>query len=395
MKKHLHILQLLILVFATFLTFTISVNSQTIEETRKKAFELINQNKYFEALPYLEKLVANNPNNANLQFYLGFAYISQTAVETNPAAKKAIRLKARAALIKARELGKDDLQMEGLIDSLAADGSEKGKFSFNPKADKLMDEAESYFAQSKLDQALDKYQEALEIDPTIYYAALFSGDVFLQKGDFAQAEIWYKKAITINPYIETAYRYSATPLMKQKKYDEARIRYIEAYITSPYNKLAISGLTNWGEITGKQLGHPRFNIPEFKVGTDGKTNSTINLNPGEDDGSMAWIGYTATRSAWYEKTFYEQFPNEPQYRHTLREEVESLKSVIKIANELKGKKTKLNPQFETLIKLDNEGLLEAYILLARPDNGIARDYFSYLKSNREKLRQYVINYVIH
>ena len=183
--------------------------------------------------------------------------------------------------------------------------------------------------------------------------------------------------------------------MKQKKYDEARIRYIEAYITSPYNKLAISGLTNWGEITGKQLGHPHFNIPEFKVGADGKTNSTINLNPGEEDGSMAWIGYTSTRSVWYEKTFYEQFPNEPKYRHTLREEVESLKSVVKIVNELKGKKTKLNPQFETLINLENDGLLEAYILLARPDNGIARDYFSYLKSNREKLRQYVINYVIH
>ena len=393
MKKHLPILQLLLIVFASFLTFTISANSQTIEETRKKAFELINQNKFFEALPYVEKLVADNPNNATLQYYLGFGFISKTATETNLEVKKAFRLKARAALIKARELGKDDLQMEGLIDSLSVDGTEKGKFSFNPKADKLMDEAESYFAQSKLDEAFDKYQEALEIDPTIYFAALFSGDVFMNKGDFAQAEVWYKKAITINPYIETAYRYSATPLMKQKKYEEAKTRYIEAFITSPYNKLAIAGLSGWGEVTGKQLGHPRFDIPEFKVGADGKTNSTININPGGDDSSTAWIGYTATRSAWYEKTFYEQFPNEPRYRHTLREEVESLKSVVKIANELKAK-TKLNTQLGTLIKLDNEGLLEAYVLLARPDNGIARDYFSYLKSNREKLRQYVLNYVI-
>ena len=191
MKKYPRILQLLILVFATFLTFTVSINAQTIEETRKKAFELINQNKFFDALPYLEKLVANDPNNATFQKYLGFAYIAKIAIEPNSETKKEFRIKARKALVKARELGNNDLQMEGLIDSLAVDGTEKGKFSFNPKADKLMDEAESYFAQNKLDQALDKYQEALEVDPTIYYAALFSGDVFLQKGDFAQAEIWY------------------------------------------------------------------------------------------------------------------------------------------------------------------------------------------------------------
>jgi hypothetical protein len=38
--------------------------------------------------------------------------------------------------------------------------------------------------------------------------------------------------------------------------------------------------------------------------------------------------------------------------------------------------------------------LEAYILLARPEEGIAADYACYLKANREKLRGYPAQPVI-
>jgi hypothetical protein len=47
-----------------------------------------------------------------------------------------------------------------------------------------------------------------------------------------------------------------------------------------------------------------------------------------------------------------------------------------------------------LKKLNDEGLLEAYILLARPDAGIVRDHPDYLKQHRDKLRRYVVEYVI-
>jgi len=47
-----------------------------------------------------------------------------------------------------------------------------------------------------------------------------------------------------------------------------------------------------------------------------------------------------------------------------------------------------------LKQLDDEGLLEAYILLAQPDDGIAADYAVYLKANRDKLHRYVAQHVI-
>ena len=47
-----------------------------------------------------------------------------------------------------------------------------------------------------------------------------------------------------------------------------------------------------------------------------------------------------------------------------------------------------------LQKLDKEGLLEAFILLALPDEGIANDFPAYRKTNVEDLRRYVKQYVM-
>jgi hypothetical protein len=47
-----------------------------------------------------------------------------------------------------------------------------------------------------------------------------------------------------------------------------------------------------------------------------------------------------------------------------------------------------------LAKLDKEGLLESFILLALPDAGIAQDYPAYRRTNLEDLRRYVKQYVL-
>jgi tetratricopeptide (TPR) repeat protein len=258
-----------------------------------------------------------------------------------------------------------------------------------------MTQAEGFFSQGKMDEALKNYQKALELDPTLYHAALFSGDVFMEKGDFANAEIWYQKAIVIDPTKETAYRYSATPLMKQGKTAEARDRYIEAFITEPYNKFTAAGLTQWARATQTSLAHPTIDIPT-SVTIDEKGDAKINLDAnaliGSDDGSFAWITYGTTRSQWQKETFARTFPGK-KYRHTLAEEADALRSVVTLATSDKKTKT-LSPTLAKLKRLNDEGLLEAYILLAKPDRGIAEDHPAYLKENRDKLRRYMIQYVI-
>ena len=390
-----------LLLFALFVTVAArATQAQTKEsatELKRRAAELLKKTNYVEALPILEKIATLEPNDGETQFYLGFALMGQAVNTKDDAARKGLRIRARNAFLKAKSLEYYEPRLEALIESVPEDGSGIPGYSSNAKADALMREGEAFFSQGKPDEALKKYQEALETDPKTYHAALFSGDIYLQKKDYAQAEIWYQKAIAIDANIETAYRYSATPLMRQGKTEAARDRYVEAFITEPYNRFASAGLIQWAEATQTSLAHPQIDIPT-EVSFDEKGDAKINLDAdtllkGADDGSFAWISYGATRSQWRKEKFAKTFPSEKVYRHSLAEEAEALRKVISMATSDKRTK-KLNPSLATLKKLDEQGLLEAYVLMARADEGIAQDHPAFLKQNRDKLRRYVVEYVI-
>ena len=63
---------------------------------------------------------------------------------------------------------------------------------------------------------------------------------------------------------------------------------------------------------------------------------------------------------------------------------------------LKKKKIKqLDSALATLVKLADEELLEAFVLISRPDQGIAKDYPAYRDAHREKIRKYITEWIIH
>ena len=389
----------LLVTFLALLVLSIATQAQTdgTAELKRRAGELLKENNFTEALPMLEKISAAEPNDGETQFYLAFALLGQAKNSKDDATRKALRVRARQAFVKAKSLNYDEPKLDALILGLPEDGSDAPGFTSNAKANQLMEEGEAFFSQGKPDEALRKYQEALELEPKLYHAALFSGDIYLQKGDYAKAETWYQKAIAIDPDKETAYRYSATPLMKQHKTDEARDRYIEAFIVEPYDRFARGGLIQWAQATHTSLAHPEIAVPT-NVTFDDKGNAKMNLDAsvllgGKEDGSFAWISYGAARSSWRKEKFAKTFPNEKTYRHTLAEEADALRSVLSVATADK-KDRKLSPSLQRLKKLDEEGLLESYILLARPDDGVAQDHPAYLKQNRDKLRRYMLQYVV-
>lgn len=396
--SHRKLLVTLTLLFlSVVIASPIQAQTEGTAELKRQASGLLKENKYTEALPLLERIAAAEPNDGETQFYLAFALLGQAHNTKDGATRKALRVRARQAFVKAKSLNFSEPKLDALILSLPEDGSDAPGFTSNSEANHLMDEGEALFSQGKSEEALKKYQAALQLDPKLYHAALFCGDIYLQKADYANAEIWYQKAIAIDPNKETAYRYSATPLMKQRKTDEARDRYIEAFIVEPYNRFARGGLIQWAQATQTSLAHPDIAIPT-DVTFDEKGDAKINLDAGallggKDDGSFAWISYGATRSTWRKEKFAKTFPNEKTYRHSLAEEADALRSVISVATADKKDK-KLSPSLTRLKKLDEEGLLESYILLARPDDGIAQDHAAYLKQNRDKLRRYMVQYVV-
>jgi hypothetical protein len=47
-----------------------------------------------------------------------------------------------------------------------------------------------------------------------------------------------------------------------------------------------------------------------------------------------------------------------------------------------------------LLKLDDAGLIEAYVLFSLGDDGIVRDYKAYRAANRSKLQEYMDKFVM-
>jgi tetratricopeptide (TPR) repeat protein len=368
---------------------------------RERAVKLMHEGNAAAALPLLEKLTEALPADGALMFYLGVAVLANGQTVKEAEARKQVNIRGRAALLRAKELGFNDPLLESLLESLPPSGEAKeAAFSANKEADAAMRAGETAFARGALDEALAAYKHALELDPKLYEAALFAGDSLMQKGQLDQAGEWYARAVSINPDRETAYRYSATPLMKQGKLAEARARYIEAVVAEPYNRLAWGGLAQWAQAANVALAHPRVDIPTSV--TPLKDNKlTINLDPSmlddkkDNTGRGAWMFYGITRAAWATSEFTKAYPNEKTYRHSLREEAAALGGVIEaVKQRQKDKQIKeLDPSLANLVKLNDAGLLEAYILFARADEGIAQDYEGYRKENRDKLRRYLVEYV--
>jgi len=410
----------LVMIAALMLSAGVSVSAQGPDyaSERQRAFQLMDQSKMMEALPILEKLATQNPRDGEVQFYLGFCIFAKSREIKDPFLHKQERLRARDHLVLAKELGVTEPILNQVLASIPADGGEAPKFSSNADADKDMNEGETAYTRGELDKALAAYARALQHDPKLYEAALFAGDMQFKRGHnstdaaersslFDSAGEWFTKAITIDPNRETAYRYWGDALLEYGKDDEARAKFIDAIVADPYNQLVYNGIGKWAQKNQVKLGHPRIDIPTNVTSKEpGKTTITIDdlaLKGSDSDGSAAWMMYGIVRAGWLDKKdgsrsekFAKAYPGETAYRHSLAEEAEALRLVVEsVQTQVKEKRVKnLSPSLDNLVKLNDDGMLEPYILFARPDREIARDYAPYRKANREKLRRYWMEVVI-
>jgi tetratricopeptide (TPR) repeat protein len=355
-----------------------------------RAIQLINEEKFDEALPIFEKLAAKtNQTDGQVMYGLGVTTLLTSDSITDEAKRREARLRARKALLRARELGVREASLDMMLSTIPPDGGVRGVSKIK-EANQAMDEAGVAFAQKNYPLAVTSYERAAKLDPTLYEAALYTGNTYYAMDQWGKAGEWFARAIAIDPTRETAYRYWGDALMYQGRQEEARAKFFDAIIAEPDSSLAWRGLSQWAEHNKARLGHPQIEPPDSaKTDTGTKT-------PDRKDGSKHWPVYNSTRAAWSKKIFFKKYPGEQTYRHTLSEEAEALRAVAQLAaKDLKSGKVKsLDPSLATLVKLNDAGLLEAYILFARSDAGIAQDYPQYRDANRDKLVRYLTEYVV-
>ncbi len=374
------------------------------DDRKKQAVGLFRQGKYLEALPILDKLHAENPNDGQVLEGLSFATLAHAATLSDPAARKEERIKARKLAVEAQAAGDNSNMIKTLLE-LPEDGSDVS-FSNSAEVEAAMREGEAAFAKGDQDTAVSAYNRALVLDPKQYSAALFLGDVYFKKGDHPQAGEWFLKAIQIDANRETAYRYWGDDLVAQGRINEAKEQFIKAVVAQPYQRLSWMGLSQWAQKQKMALKNPAIN-PPGKVEDKGKdekghnqTNITIDMSmldsKAKKDGTDAWFIYTLSKAVWHGERFQKEFPNEKEYRHSLAEEMDGFQMVVsQVKEKMKKKEIKqLDLALASLVKLSDEGLLEAFILITRADEGIAKDYAAYRDSHRDKIAQYISEWLI-
>ncbi len=375
---------------------------------RQRAIDLYESSNYVAALPLLEKVAATNPSDIAILSRLGFVLYANSGSEKDPALRQKMRERARVILLRSKSLGDNSNLTAMGLDALSRNDITDVPFSDIKAAEAAIREGEEAFVRGDLDKALASYKRALEFDPKLYDAALYAGDMEFKKAynstdaqyrsdHFDAAGVWFAKAIAINANRETAYRYWGDALDAQGKTDQARDKFVDAIVAEPYGRSSYVGLTQWGDRHKVTLGHPRIDPPNSTITQGGKT--TLSIDPktlNSNDGSNEWLMYDLNRIAWKQGEFFKNYPDEKVYRHSLKEEAAALRMVAEAAaKDLKSGKVKtLEVSLDNLVKLNDSGLLEPYILFAHPDQGIARDYAAYRNTNREKLRRYWLEVAI-
>ena len=396
MRFILH-LSVLFLCIAGFTIHSARLSAQIAGEptTRQRAFELFKQEKHIEALPLFEELALKSPDDPDVLLGLGVCLVAESTTldDENAAAKE--RVRARQVLLKAKKLGNKAPLLENMLQTIPEDGVVK--YEKTP-ADQAMRAGEAAFARRDFEEAIRNYTKALEYDPKNYGAVLFIGDSYFAAKNWTKAGEWYQKAIDLDPNKETAHRYYGDMLLKNGEVEKSRTRFIQGIVAEPYNPITWRALQAWATANKLELKRVHVDTPN-NVTQTGEKNITITMDPKEPaETSTLWLSYGLAKVKWRSEEFKKRFPAEKQYRHSLAEEAEALTTAATVWMEVNEKKNKsssapTDPNLVLLLKLYQAKMLEPYLLLNAADQGIAQDYAGYREKNREKLEQYLSEWV--
>jgi len=369
------------------------------DDEATRANDLYKAGKRPEALPLYEDLAKANPNEQLYAERLADCLGAEATQLSDPAEVKAVRIRERDAAKRAVTLG-DTAEFVRQMANL--DPEQPLYAGIISPAKALLTEAEKAYTAGDFPTAMAKYTAAAEADPHLYEAPLYAGDTAYVQKDLNTAAPWFARAIGIDPNRETAYRYWGDAILKLGNDPAAaREKFIDAIVAEPYSKFAWQGLRQWADIEKATLLAPKIDRPAGPV-VDAKKpgNVTINIDPAATDdkqhpGASAWLMYSLIRAGYRGDEFKKNFPNEKEYRHSLKEEDAALVTVVESIKNQNVKTSELDESLRNLVELNDAGMLDCWILISASDEGIAKDYDAYRKQHRQLLHDYLERFVVH
>ena len=359
-----------------------------IRSDREKAILLAEENRYLDAYPLLQSISSKLQQDKDVWTHYGIAIAIRSATLSDSKERKLERKRALEALMKARILGTKNVIALDLLDQLYPDGGTDDNFlDANPDVEKALREGESLFSRGDYANAFTYYEKAYHLNPKSYEAAVFAGDTFYSQKKYKEAEPWFERAVAVDPDREMALRFWGDALLAQNKIAEAQEKFIDAFIAEPYKRYAWENINKLTRAYGKY-----FDVKGiFPPGTENFGEISIDRSGlSASDGTELWLKFVESKEEWRANKFKKEFAN-MQYRESLKEMVESLRAVAAAASEAikSGKLKKPHHSLQNLIEINNDGFLEAYILLLAASEGVSQDYDSYRSSNRTTLRRFL------
>jgi tetratricopeptide (TPR) repeat protein len=343
------------------------------------------------ALPLYEDLRTRQPESNVWRERLAMCLVAEGGTEAEVAAH---RQRAHQLLLDAKAAGDDSNLLQVMLEKLGAPASTAPTGPVSPGRDAFQ-RAEKAFSSGDLPGALKSYQEAMAADPKMYEAPLFAGDTEYKQNHYGEADFWYARAAAVDPDRETAYRYWGDCLMKQGDPTQAEGKFIDAIVAEPYARTPRVGLKQWADSTLAILMAPAITLPARPT-VDAKGNTNITIDPSANGpATSAALMYSMNAALWHGDKFKKEYPAETQYRHSLAEEVDGLRGALTVMKERKVSPDKMDVAWRSLAELDKDGMLECWILLDHPDQGIAQDYVAYRATHRDLLHAYIAKYDVH
>ncbi len=250
-------------------------------------------------------------------------------------------------------------------------------YSASPEANQAMVRGLAAAERGDHAGAIREFATALGHDETLYEAALRTGDAHAKLRSADSAYAWYERATKIHADRGAAWRGWSDLLRKNGQHAEALEKAIEAVVAEPYSRESKEPLVAWSALTRTPLGQPAVNLP-------------VRNRPAVRTPVM--IAYDSVRLAWKGEgkamtiRYLMEFPSATSYRHTLAEEREALRAAYRAGGTSAGTRN--------LKTLDDDGMLDAYILFARVNESIALDYAEYRAMHRDELRRFWTKYVV-
>ncbi|MFH2096441.1 MAG: hypothetical protein ABIJ16_12095 [Bacteroidota bacterium] len=252
-------------------------------------------------------------------------------------------------------------------------------YDFSEEVTNVLQEAEQYFQDGKIQNAREKYLQALEMDSTCYKVMTYIGQTYGIEKEYEKAKEWYTRTIELNYIDYMAHWFLADIYKSTGEYKKALDEITIAHILNRNNPRIKSSLIDIYKLNKLKYADWMFN-PQVQVDSIGPDKVNIAFHPD-------WLGYGIGKAIWkYEPDYAESMGSENEFFSMLQEK-ECLVCLIVTFDK---KKLKKYPEFKALqMALDNK-MVDEYILfeILLPDYPVVAYQFT------DELVDLMKNYII-